>query len=101
MKIPEAQADGAMSHNVEREPQDVSRIWDLLLLSHSHILVVGGPGSPKRARPSLLEYGLRDDSSRAGHQPAGLPCLRVTPLLAVLTGWQGVIGEADVKDCTP
>jgi hypothetical protein len=52
-----------MSHNVERVPQDFSRIRDLLLLSHSHILVVGGPGSPKRAKPSLLEYGLRDDSS--------------------------------------
>lgn len=33
-----------MSHNVEREPRDISRFWDLLLLSHSHILVEGGPG---------------------------------------------------------
>lgn len=53
-----------MSHNVGREPQESSRIWDLFLLSHSHILVVGGPGSSKRARPSLLEYGVSDDSSR-------------------------------------
>lgn len=91
-----------MSHNVEREPQNVSHFWDLLLLSHSHILVEGGPGFPKRARPSLLEYGLGDDSSRTDHQPAGIPCLRVASLPAALTtGWQRVIGEADVKDCTP
>lgn len=91
-----------MSHNVGREPQDVSRFWDLLLLSHSHILVAGGPGLPKRTRPSFLEYGLGDDSSRTDHPPAGIPCLRVTSLLAALTTeWQDVIGEADVKDCTP
>lgn len=56
-------------------------------------------GVPKRARPSLLEYGLRDDSSRTEHQAAGIPCLRVASLLAALAiEWQGVIGEADVKD---
>lgn len=87
-----------MSHNVEREPQEVSRFWDLLSLSHSHILVEGGPGFPKRARPSLLEYGLGDDSSRTGHQPAGIPCHCVASLLAALTTeWQGVIGEAECE----
>lgn len=75
-----------MSHNVGREPRDVSRFWDLLLLSHSHILVEGGQGLPKRARPFLLEYGLRDDSSRTGRQPAGIPCPRVASLLTALTG---------------
>lgn len=86
-----------MSHNVEREPQEVSRFWDLLLLSHSHILVEGGPGFPKRARPSLLEYGLGDDSSRTDHQPAGIPCLCGIPACCTHHEWQGVIGEAECE----
>lgn len=36
-----------MSHNVGREPQESSRFWDLLLHSHSHILVEIGPGVQK------------------------------------------------------
>lgn len=40
-----------MSHNVGREPQDSSQSWDLLLHSHSHILVEGTGG--RRSERSL------------------------------------------------